>query len=851
MAPTRQTSGGSYLKQAIIWWLTFCLVLNTSLPLVLAGPIGGIVDTGPGGGGGAIISYNTGTYGNTTQVDVLTDRTIINWSSLDTAGGAVDVRETLSFSQGGLTDSAVLNRVSGAATQFNGDLVADGMRIFIVNPAGVVFGGGSTVNVTQLVASGLGMSNGAFHAVLNDAANQMVFEGGDGEVQNFGQIDAEKVYLVGKKVFNAGSIVAPGGLVVMAAGDRVLLGQDGSNVLVEIQADPLDPSADITNGGSISADNGTIVLAAGDTFSRAISNVGTLAALGGTITASAARIENSGTISANAGGAVNLTAGEAIVLEGGSTTTADGGSLLVDAPELTIADGNIPAGAPPDNTLYEKWLEGCLQAGTDIELVAHSSINGNIFVENISDGEITGGSGDIVLRTTYNTGGITFLPETEGDPITTAIHTAEGGDIYMLAGEGGITVGDISTEVPSEDKITEPGKIWLFTNNYGDIETGQLTVYGGSLDEVSISASGNLTINGNVETVTNQVPSDSKEVGKAQACLGSVYGDVLINGAVIVNAHGKQGSTADIHIDAGKNITVNLEPSQQIDASANTSELGPAQASVSLHAGRNPEGPGVISIIGGGSTPVHVSAKAGGGAGSVDITSNGDPVYWDQTDIDAHAVLDIDDNRSADCADCPMPPFVLPIQLLEILPPALPDVLPNVTLAPGLKRIELEYLGCTTLMSWAADELNIDRRAMQIWVVNVLASTREIQPCNACARLKQAAMVLQDVEGTRAAALAQVVNEFALGAASLSEKQEASIAGAIVNDVTGNRRYAAAGEYLDALAQYVGVLRDELGFSTEQALAIAVDNYVLGLVDSQNASVAAYVSARLAELGGI
>ena len=838
--PTRQTSGGSYLKQAIIWWLTFCLVLNTSLPLVLAGPIGGIVDTGPGGGGGAIISY-----GNTTQVDVLTKRTIINWSSLDTAGGPVGVRETLSFSQVGLTDSAVLNRVSGAATQFNGDLVADGMRIFIVNPAGIVFGGGSTVNVTQLVASGLGMSNGAFHAVLNDAANQMIFEGGDGEVQNFGQIDADKVYLVGKKVFNAGTIVAPGGLVVMAAGDKVLLGQDGSNVLVEIQADPLDPSADITNGGSISADNGTIVLAAGDTFSRAISNIGTLAASGGTITASAARIENSGTISANAGGAVNLTVSEAIVLEGGSTTTADGGSLLVDAPELTIADGYIPAGAP-DNTLYEKWLEDRSQAGTDLEMVAHSSINGNIFVENIIDAEITCGSGDIVLRTTYNTGGITFLPETEGGTITTAINTTEGGNVYMLAGEGGITVGDISTEVPSEDKVTEPGKIGLFTNNYGDIETGQLTVYGGNLDEVSISASGDLTINGNVETVTNQVPSDTKLVGKAQACLGSVYGDVLINGAVIVKAHGKMESTADIHIDAGKNITVNLEPSQQIDASANTSELGPAQASVYLHAGRNLEGPGVISIIGGGGTPVHVSAKAGGGAGSVVFTSNGDPVYWDQTVGAAHAVLDIDDNRSAACPDCPMPPFVLPIQLL-----ALPDVLPNVTLAPGLERIELEYLGCTTLMIWAADELNIDRRVMQIWAVNVLASTKEMQPCNACARLKQAAMVLQDAEGTRAAALAQVVNEFASGAAELSEKQMASIVGAIVNDVTGNSRYAAAGEYLDALAKYVAVLRDELGFSTEQAMAFAVDNYVLGLVDSQNANVAVYVSTRLAELGGI
>jgi hypothetical protein len=140
---------------------------------------------------------------------------------------------------------------------------------------------------------------------------------------------------------------------------------------------------------------------------------------------------------------------------------------------------------------------------------------------------------------------------------------------------------------------------------------------------------------------------------------------------------------------------------------------------------------------------------------------------------------------------------------------------------------------------------------MQIWMVNALASTKEIQPCDACASLKQAAMVLQDADGTRAAALAQVVNEFASGTAPLSEEQEASIAGAIENDVTGDSHYAAAGEYIDALAQYVGVLSDELGFSTEQAMAFAADNYVLGLAASQNANAAAYVSARLAELGGI
>ncbi|MCJ7596637.1 MAG: filamentous hemagglutinin N-terminal domain-containing protein, partial [Desulfobacterales bacterium] len=160
---------GRYSRKVIIYLLMCCLVLNTSLPAVLATPTGAHPDLS--GGGGMSVTYRTGLNFHTTLINVDTTRTIINWESLDTKGGAENVRETLAFTQntlkGSLTNSAVLNRVSGPATQFNGDLVAPGMRIFIVNPAGIVFGEGSTVNVTQLVASGLNMSNDAFNDVLD------------------------------------------------------------------------------------------------------------------------------------------------------------------------------------------------------------------------------------------------------------------------------------------------------------------------------------------------------------------------------------------------------------------------------------------------------------------------------------------------------------------------------------------------------------------------------------------------------------------------------------------------------------------------------------------------------------
>jgi hypothetical protein len=441
------------------------------------------------------------------------------------------------------------------------------------------------------------------------------------------------------------------------------------------------------------------------------------------------------------------------------------------------------------------------------------------------------------------------------------------------------------------------------------------------------------------------------------------------------------------------------------------------------------DGPGVISINGGGSNPVHVYAKAGGGTGTAEVYSSDDPEDWNETDGNAHAVLEIDDNRNTDCPDCPMPPDLPPpippmalpdevtthmgvqvsgnvlendtppesgvlmailitdpqhgewisfdpetgdytyepddgyvgtdtftyfatdgelvsepitvtITITNTLPEAVNDmvttemgqiviidvlandsdpdgdpitvgsfsyegsgtlvlnedgtftytpgedfsgeesfmysasdpqigaestdatvtitvnapvtepVLPYVPAVPGLERIELEYSGCPALTMWAAEELNVDQRVIQIWVVNALASAREIQPCDTCARLKQAATVLQDAEGTRIAALTQVINEFTSSDAPPSEEQMALIANAISSNIATADHYTVAGEYLDALAQYVGILNNEMGFSAEESSAFAVDNHISRLAGSENNSVAAYLAARLAALGG-
>ena len=1181
----------------------------------------------------------------------------------------------------------------------------------------------------------------------------------------------------------------------MAAGDRVLLSQSGSNIAVEMDSvtAPGDGGGDVINDGLIESQSGTVVLASGDIFSTALEleSVLKLEKVSGGI----GRVEQNGTIDTDGiggdGGQVMLTAADEVILSAGSLTTANAGTtgdgglvvvhskgdttiqadakieavgghvpydisddfddvvktsveisgdsvnfagdvdasalygkrgkVIIDAMDMTIADGYMPD-STPDNTVYEKWIEAQSYASTDVELVAHAKKEGNIIAEPISDGVIEGGSGDIVLRTKYDTGGIAFMPGTSGE--RTAIHTTQGGNVYMLAGgddpdttgitEGGIAVGDIISFVPQhapEEWIVEPGKIRLLTTNYGDITTGQLSVDGGSYDEISVIASGDLLINGDVTTYAHQV-DEGLEVGQARTCLVSEYGDVEINGIVTVEAHAKYETTADIHIDAGRDVSIDLGGGQ-IRATALTSAEGSANASVLIHAGKESAEKGNITITNPKSADRAIYLHAQTQGSKKEIYSDGKaPEDTDIEDGEAHAKLELDEKHTGDCPDCPTPPGLIPplppitvadtatthmndsvtanvldndtlpqggdltvhvvdepehgelefdpytgeytyqpeegfvgtdtftyigtdgelfaeavivtitvtntlpdlgndtatthmgdpVSGIDVLtndadpdgdsfavdsflyegsgtliqnedgtftytPPAgfvgedsftyttsdgqdgvsseratavitvsnalptlgddvatthmgdpvsgidvltndadpdgdafaidsflyegsgtliqnadgtftytppvgfvgedsftyttsdgqdgmssqsatavitvsnalptlgddvatthmgdpvsginvltndvdpdgdafaidsflyegsgtliqnadgtftytppegfvgedsftyttndsqtgvssnsakvaitvinaLPDlvddtaatkqdvavtidvlandfdpdgdplsvasfiyegggtlvlnddgtfsftpkqgfagqdsftysaadpeagallsqanvtitvnpaelpppvVMPFITAAPGLERVEFDISGCPALVKWAAAELGIDERMMQIWTVNALASSRDIQPCDACERLKGVAAILRDDGGTRVAALEQVLGQFAPSTAPLTDEQMASVADAIQRNSQAYNYYASAGEYLDAIVVYVGILSNDLKFSPDESVMFAVDNYVVPLAEKQSAGLAAFIAARLAGLGG-
>ena len=147
------------------------------------------------------------------------------------------------------------------------------------------------------------------------------YSGGDGCVINRGTISAQEVRLIGSSVLNKGTILAPAGLVIMAAGENVYLGQEDSDIVVEVaMADPANHT--VTNNGYIgggkagikgcvggdTTEGPAVILAAGDVFSTAMSGLESLRA------EAKRNISFSGNVSAN--GFIDLEAGGEIDIKG-------------------------------------------------------------------------------------------------------------------------------------------------------------------------------------------------------------------------------------------------------------------------------------------------------------------------------------------------------------------------------------------------------------------------------------------------------------------------------------------------------------------------------------------------------
>ncbi|MBI2190802.1 MAG: filamentous hemagglutinin N-terminal domain-containing protein, partial [Planctomycetes bacterium] len=313
------------LQQGLCVLLSFASLFVGLPPDVWAGPEGAQVVNG---------QVQIQQQGSWTMIQA-SDRAIIQYSGFD-----IQAHETVQFLQPSAA-AWVLNRVNSASpTSIYGSLLANG-RVALVNPAGVYFGPSARVDVNQLLASSLNLSDASF------LSGSWEFLDGTGSVVNEGLLKGDRLLLVGRNVVNRGTLMAADGMVLIAAGERVLLRDEGEQVYVEVDgmaADALREAASsagvsangvrgtaIENEGEIAVGSGQVTLLVGDQYAQAFRNLGRVAASvtvgpAGSVEVAAAsgRATNQGTIEAN-------------------SAEAGGGRVQVDAPEV-VNEGIMEAG---------------------------------------------------------------------------------------------------------------------------------------------------------------------------------------------------------------------------------------------------------------------------------------------------------------------------------------------------------------------------------------------------------------------------------------------------------------------------------------------------------------------------
>jgi filamentous hemagglutinin family protein len=343
-APAARSALNAGLAQSTALTGSLARALTSLVPIVAAGGLvvstDALAQTAPvapntlptGGtivGGTATISQPDP---NKLQITQSSDKAIIDWRSY-----SIGSQAWVNYTMPG-AGSVSLNRVTGGdPSHILGKLTANG-TVMLVNPNGVFFGKGATIDVAGLVATTANISNADFMA----GKMRFVEPGKPGAtVINEGSItikDAGIAAFVAPGVANRGTIVANLGTVSLASGNTFTLDFYGDGLVRLAVTDPVTVAALgqgqplVQNSGTITANGGKVMLSA----AAAKNVVDTVINTTGVIQARRVSQQADGTIILDGGenGTVNV-AGKLDVSAQG--TGVDAGKVTVTGEKVRIA----------------------------------------------------------------------------------------------------------------------------------------------------------------------------------------------------------------------------------------------------------------------------------------------------------------------------------------------------------------------------------------------------------------------------------------------------------------------------------------------------------------------------------
>lgn len=476
------------------------------------------------------------------------NKTIINYTGFNIAG-----HETVRFIQPDAS-SRVLNRISGASpTSIDGTLLSNGI-VYIVNPAGVVFGNGAVINVGGLHAAAASISNSDF------LSGTERFTDARGSVINDGTIISPEVVLFGRAVQNTGSVISPNGVVAFVAGEDLYLGERGGRMYIRIDGAASPGGGGVSNLGNVAAPGGRVMVGAGDMFGVMLHGSSRIAAKDvsirggrGAVTSISGTIDASSTAPGSAGGSVDIR-GDHVGLFGATidaSGAAGGGSVRVggdfhggDGPRAarTTIDHattiSADATATGDGGSVVVWSDQVTRFGGTISATG-GPLGGNGGSAEVSGKEVLLYRGFTDLRAAYGSRGSLLL-----DPKNIVI--ASGGS-DPIAGNSAFA------DAPADTRTFDPSDI------VAALDGADLT----------LQANNDITISNAVDASGNAGVGDlTLQAGRSIA----INADVTVRGSFSATANDTDASLVTAQRDAGP-ATLAMAPGTTIDTSATGGDI--------------------------------------------------------------------------------------------------------------------------------------------------------------------------------------------------------------------------------------------------------------------------------------
>lgn len=275
--------------------------------------------------------------GKTLDIHQQSARAVIDWRRFDIAPD-----EHTRFHQPSASAIAVNRVKDGNPSSILGKLSGNG-NVVLVNPSGVFFGAGATVDVNGLIATTADIRSSDFMA----GSDRFDIPGRPGAaIVNAGRITAKEAGLVGlvaPTVENHGVIEARLGRVHLASGDTLTADFYGDGLLKVEVAEGREDSRFVGNTGILSAEGGTVAM----TVAAARETVDSLIVAKGELKApSVSRQGGKIIIAAEGANKTSKKGGSAVVVQAhldasGRDAGERGGSIEILGDHVALLDGTV------------------------------------------------------------------------------------------------------------------------------------------------------------------------------------------------------------------------------------------------------------------------------------------------------------------------------------------------------------------------------------------------------------------------------------------------------------------------------------------------------------------------------